>query len=321
VSELRVALTLDAVAVLAPTPHGWRVDASSGDPVPSSPEGASYSAELASGSMLVVSGPSLAAEDRRLLSAFVAHLRLAQETLRLQAEALTAAGLAEANTVREALLAAVSHDLRGPLANIKASATSLLSDDVQWSGDEVRSFCKTIDAEADRLHSLVSNLLDMGRLQAGMLGVQVRGVAADEVVYATLASLSADVSKVDVDVRDDLPYVSADPALLERALANIVLNALNWAPEGTYVRVEAGVAGGRVHLRVVDRGAGIPRDKRDMVFQPFQRLGDGGSAHYEGIGLGLAVAKGFVDAMGGEIVIEDTPGGGATIVITLEVAT
>jgi two-component system sensor histidine kinase KdpD len=260
--------------------------------------------------MLVVSGPSLPAEDRRLLAAFVAQLRLAQTTLCLQAEALEAAGLAEAKRVREALLAAVSHDLRGPLANIKAAATS----------DAVRSFCKTIDAEADRLHSVITNLLDMSRMQAGMLGVRIRRVAVDEVVYAALASLSVDVSTVDVDVPDDLPPVSADAALLERAVANVVLNALNWAPEGTRVSVEAGVAGGRVHLRVVDRGAGIPRDQRETVFQPFQRLGDGGRALYDGIGLGLAVTKGFVDAMGGEVFVEDTPGGGATIVITLEVS-
>jgi two-component system sensor histidine kinase KdpD len=184
----------------------------------------------------------------------------------------------------------------------------------------VRSFCTLIDAEADRLHSLVSNLLDMGRVQAGMLGVHMRTVAVDEVVDAALASLSVDVSTVDVDVPGDPLHVAADAALLERAIANVLLNALTWAPEGTRVRVEAGVAGGRVHIRVVDRGAGIPRDQRDAVFRPFQRLGDGGRATYDGIGLGLAVTKGFIDAMGGEIAIEDTPGGGATVVITMEVA-
>ena len=181
VIELRVALALESVAVLAPTPEGWRVEASSGEPVPTSPEGASYSAELASGSVLVVKGPSLPAEDRRLLSAFVAHLRLAQDTLRLQAAALEASTLAEGNRVREALLAAVSHDLRGPLANIKAAASSLLSEDVEWPPEEVRSFCTTIDAEADRLHAVVSNLLDMGRLQAGMIGVHLQPTVVEEV--------------------------------------------------------------------------------------------------------------------------------------------
>jgi two-component system sensor histidine kinase KdpD len=150
-----------------------------------------------------------------------------------------------------------------------------------------------------------------------MLGVQIRPVAVDEVVYAALASMAVDVSAVDVDVPESLPPVAADPALLERMIANVVLNALNWAPEETRVRVEAAVIGDRAHIRVIDRGAGIPRDKREAVFQPFQRLGDGGRAAYDGIGLGLAVAEGFADAMGAEITIDDTPGGGATVVITL----
>ena len=111
----------------------------------------------------------------------------------------------------------------------------------------------------------------------------------------------------------------ADPALLERAVANVILNALSWAPEGSIVRVEAGVVGGEVDIRAIDRGAGIPRDQRDAVFRPFQRLGDGGHLPYEGIGLGLAVTKGFVDAMGGEIHIDDTPGGGTTVTITVPV--
>ena len=319
VVELRVALALESVAVLAPTLEGWRVEASSGEPVPASPEGASYSAELASGSVLVVKGPSLPAEDRRLLSAFVAHLRLAQDTLRLQAAALEAGTLAEGNRLREALLAAVSHDLRGPLANIKAAASSLLSEDVEWPPEEVRSFCTTIDAEADRLHAVVSNLLDMGRLQAGMVGVRVQPTVVEEVIYAALASLSVDVSTVEVDVSDDLPSVLADPTLLERAVANVILNALGWAPEGPIVRVEVGVAGGKVDIRTIDRGAGIPRDQRDAVFRPFQRLGDGGHLPYEGIGLGLAVTKGFVEAMGGEVRIDDTPGGGTTVTITVTV--
>jgi two-component system sensor histidine kinase KdpD len=214
----------------------------------------------------------------------------------------------------------VSHDLRGPLANIKAAATSLLTSEVEWSSDDVQSFARTIDDETDRLNALVNNLLDMSRLQAGMLGPQVRPTAVDEVVYAALASLAVDTSAVDVNVPETLPPIDADPALLERALANIVLNALNWAPQGTRVRVEAAQIGERVDVRVIDRGAGIPRDKRETVFQPFQRLGDGGRAAYDGIGLGLAVAEGFVESLGGEITIDDTPGGGATVVVTMRLS-
>jgi two-component system sensor histidine kinase KdpD len=320
VTELRLTLDLDAVAVLAPTPDGWRADATSGEPVPVAPEQGSYSAELTAGCMLVVSGPTLAAEDRRLLAAFVAQIRLAQATLRLQADATSAAALAEANNVRDALLAAVSHDLRGPLANIKAAATSLISDDVEWPRETTRAFAATIDAETDRLTALVTNLLDMGRLQAGMLGVHIAPVAVDEVLYAAMAGLPLEPSQVGIDVPEDLPPASADAALLERALANVILNAVNWAPEGTPVQVEAAEIAGHIDIRVTDRGAGIPRDQRDAVFQPFQRLGDGGRAAYDGVGLGLAVTKGFVEAMDADIGIEDTPGGGATVVLTLEVA-
>ena len=252
VTELRRTLELDAVAVLAPTMDGWRSLAAAGEPVPSTPDDAAYATELANGSMLVVAGGALAAEDRRLLGAFVAQLQLVQTALRLQTEAASAAALAEANNLRDALLAAVSHDLRTPLANIKAAATSLLSTDVEWPASQVQSFSKTIDAEADRLHALVSNLLDMGRLQAGMLGVRIEPVAVDAAVYAALASLSVDVSAVDVRVPDDVVVAAADTALLERAFANVIANALSWAPRGSTVRVEAARFGSHVDIRVVD---------------------------------------------------------------------
>ena len=320
VTELHRTLDVDSVAVLAPTSDGWERVASAGESAPSTPDNASYAAELVNGSMLVVSGRTLTTEDRRLLAAFVAQLQLVQTALRLQTQAATASALADANNVRDALLASVSHDLRTPLANIRAAATSLLSTDVEWSTNDVRAFSKTIDAEAERLHTVVSNLLDMGRLQTGMLGVHCEVVPIDAAVYAALASLSVDASDVDVRVPDDSLFASADPVLLERALANVISNACNWAPDGTSVRIEAAQIGQQIDLRVVDRGAGIPRDQREVVFQPFQRLGDGARATYDGIGLGLAVAKGFVEAMDGTIHIDDTPGGGATIAITLEAA-
>jgi two-component system sensor histidine kinase KdpD len=316
-AELKRTLELDAVAVLGPTPDGWRVEAAAGEPVPPTPDEASYSAELTGGTMLVVAGPPLPAEDRRLLGAFVAQLRVAQGTLRLQTEATTAAALAEANDLRDALLAAVSHDLRGPLANIKAASTSLLSHDVEWSEPDVEAFAKTIDTEVDRLTTLIVNLLDMSRLQAGMLGVKIGLVSVADTVYGALASLGVDPTAVQVEVPEDLPPVAADEALLERTLANIIQNALDWTPTGAAVRVEAAQIGDHVDVRVIDRGTGIPRDQRASVFQPFQRLGDGGPAAHDGIGLGLAVAQGFTDAMDAEISIDDSPGGGATVLVRL----
>ncbi|MHB8464893.1 MAG: ATP-binding protein [Acidimicrobiales bacterium] len=265
-----------------------------------------------SGHTLVLTGPVLAATDRRLLAAFVAHLDAVVRIQRLEDQAETVDQLAQANDLRAALLAAVSHDLRTPLASIKASATSLLEQDVSWTPEQANEFLRTIDAEADRLNNLVGNLLDMSRLQTGVLQLRLHPVGLDEVVPAALASLSRVTDQVTVEVPETLPRVQADPALLERAVANIIDNAVR---NSTDVRVEAGHVAGRVDLRVVDRGPGIPEGDRATVFLPFQRLGDRG--HPSGVGLGLAVAKGFVEAMGGEVTIDDTPGGGVTMVISL----
>ncbi len=328
--ELRTTFGLDGVAILSPASAdesaqigsaAWHVQASAGSPVPTSPHEGQFSAELAAGWLLVVTAPgSLAADDRRLLGVFVAQLRLAQEQGRLQEQAASAADLAEANQLRTALLAAVSHDLRTPLSSIKASATSMLSQDVTWSPEAVRDFCETINVEADRLNSLVGNLLDMSRLQTGALHLAVRPVALEEVTFAALASLSRDATKVTVDVSETLPRVAADPALLERAIANLIDNALAWNTEGDVVRVDAGECEGRIDMRVADHGPGIPLDHRQVVFQPFQRLGDSGRSGPEGVGLGLAVARGFIEAMGGELSLEDTPAGGLTAVVGLKIA-
>ncbi|TMK50576.1 MAG: sensor histidine kinase KdpD [Actinobacteria bacterium] len=296
---------------------GWRVEASAGAPVPTRPEEASFSAALDEGSVLALAGGELVGEDTRLLNSFVAQLRVAQAGRRLLAEAAWAGELAESNRLRTALLAAVSHDLRTPLASIKASASSLLSDEVDWSPDAIHGFARTIEGEADRLNAVVSNLLDMSRLQTGALHLKLRAVGLEEVVSAALGSLSGDMTTLTVDVPDSLPAVEADPALLERAVANVVDNALSWSPSGRQVRVEAGEIGDRVDLRVIDQGPGIPMSERDRVFQPFQRLGDRGRVTPNGVGLGLAVARGFVEAMGGEILVEDTPGGGTTMVLSL----
>ena len=251
VIELRVALALDAVAVLAPTPDGWRVEASSGEPVPTSRRARSYSAELASGSVLVVTGPSL---PRRIAgccrrSSPNCDSRRPRSGSRPQrsrrARSRKATGCARRCSPPSPTTCA------GRSPNIKAAATSLLSEDVEWPPEEVRSFCKTIDAEADRLHAVVTNLLDMGRLQAGMLGVRPQPTVGRG---GGLRGARQPVGRR-VDRRRRRPRRPSArswpiPALLERALANVILNALNWAPEGLDVRVEAGVVGGEVDIRV-----------------------------------------------------------------------
>ncbi len=182
-----------------------------------------------------------------------------------------------------------------------------------------RRLFSTIDEETDRLDGLVGNLLDMSRLQSGALHVASSQIGLDEVVPAALASIGPRADIVTVDVAETLPRVVADPGLLERAIANVVANALVHGA-GAPVRVVAGSVDGGVDLRVVDRGPGVPANERDRMFVPFQRLGDSpqGAAS---VGLGLAVARGFVEAMGGAVEVEDTPGGGLTMILRLRIAT
>jgi two-component system sensor histidine kinase KdpD len=262
---------------------------------------------------LVLVGP-VVADDLEALQAFAAQLRAALEQERLRREAAKTSRLSEANELRTALLRAVSHDLRTPLASIKAAVTSLLQHDVDWTLEATTEFLQTIDEEADRLNRLVGNLLDMSRLETGALSVRPRPVGLEEVVAAALSSLPDRGAGVVVDVPETLPAVVVDPALLERAVANLVANASQHTPSGRTVRVEAREVGARVDLLVVDRGPGVPEDDRERVFAPFQRLGDTGST---GVGLGLAVARGFVEAVGGQLTLEETPGGGLTVVVTL----
>ena len=256
-------------------------------------------------------------DERRLLDAFVTELRGSIHIEELEADASGAQELERANDLRLAILSAVSHDLRTPLAGIKASVTSLLDDEIDWPQTDREAFLATIDAETDRLDGLVGNLLDMSRLQTGALQIASAPIGLDEVVPAALRSIGPRADGVDVDVSETLPRVVADPGLLERAIANVVENALVHG-ERAPVRVVAGSVDGGVDLRVVDRGPGVSRDERDRMFVPFQRLGD--SPQGASVGLGLAVARGFVEAMGGAVEVEDTPGGGLTMVFRLQAA-
>ncbi|MGH9054266.1 MAG: ATP-binding protein [Acidimicrobiales bacterium] len=293
----------------------WTVDAVSGPGAPKSPGSASLEMNLGGDARLAMDAPELTAEDRGVLNAFAAQLGLALESRRLGEEAARADAQSKANELRGALLAAISHDLRTPLASIKAAATSLLSEDVEWGPAASRELLSTIDSESDRLSALVANLLDMSRLRAGAVAVRSQPVPLEEVVSSALVGLPTAGRKVDVDVAETLPQVQVDPALLERVIANLIHNALQVSAEEQPVTVRADESRGRVELRVLDRGPGIAPADRERIFQPFQRLGD--SPTGAGVGLGLAVARGFVEAMGCDLTVEDTPWGGASMVIRL----
>jgi two-component system, OmpR family, sensor histidine kinase KdpD len=312
--QLRDTFGLQAVSVLRPEEQAWVLEASAGPDPPPQPSDGSDLIELSDGAVLVLRGDRLPADSRRVLTAFAANMSVAVRARDLSEEAAEGAELAEVDELRTAILQAVSHDLRTPLASIKAAASSLRQDDVPWSADETEEFLATIEEETDRLNVMVGNLLDMSRIQSGALHLVCGRVGLDEVVPRALASLPDNGRSIETDVPESLPRVDVDAALLERAIANVAGNAVAWTPSRKPVTIIGSSAAGRVELRVVDRGPGIAPHDRDRVFEPFQRLGDRSAA--DGVGLGLAVAKGFVEAMGGELEIEDTPGGGLTMVMS-----
>jgi len=294
----------------------WTCAGSVGPRPCQSPDDADVDVPVGDHMALALSGRVLPAEDRRVLAAFAAQAAVVLDRRRLQEEADQARALAEGNRIRTALLAAVSHDLRTPLAGIKAAVTSLRSEDVAWSEEDQAELLEGIEDGADRLDNLVGNLLDMSRLQTGTVTPIIREVDLDEVVPMALGGVPED--SVELDIPESLPMVQVDKGLLERAVANIVENAVKYSPEGTPVLVKASAIADRVEVRVVDRGPGVPDEAKHRIFEPFQRYGD--APRGAGVGLGLAVARGFTEALGGTLNAEDTPGGGLTMVLSLRAA-
>ena len=263
---------------------------------------------------LMVAGQAESATPA-LLAGYAAQAAAALDRERLRTQAAQAEALAEGNRMRTALLAAVSHDLRTPLASIKASVSSLRQTDVEWSEADQADLLATIEQNADRLDALIGNLLDMSRLHTGSLQPFLRPTAIDEVAPAALLGLD-DCLHLEMAVPEGFPLVLADPGLLERVLANLFSNALRHSPAGQPPELRAQLLDNTVLLEVVDHGQGVPDEQKERIFEPFTRVGD----RYPGVGLGLAVAKGFAEAMGGRIVATDTPGGGLTVRITLPAA-
>jgi two-component system sensor histidine kinase KdpD len=327
--QVREAFSLQSVTLLERRPRGtggarssvdaWDVVACAGDPPCSAPSEADVEIPAGDALMLAIRGRPLHVEDQRIVGAFAAQAAVLLERSRLAEAAAAAAPLAEADRVRTALLAAVGHDLRTPLASAKAAVESLRSTDVDWTPDDRAELLTTAAESLDRLARLVENLLDMSRLNAGAMSLHLGPVALDELVPLALDDLGGAASSVVVDVPADLPAVRADAGLLERVVANLVANAVRHSPEGRPPRLAGSVLGDRVELRVVDRGPGIAPGDLERVFAPFQRLGD--TDNTTGVGLGLAISRGFVEAMGGDLTPEETPGGGLTMVVGLRAET
>ncbi|KOV81057.1 DUF4118 domain-containing protein [Nocardia sp. NRRL S-836] len=306
--KVRENFGLASVAMLERGEGRWQRVAAVGANPPDEPDDAEIDVAVTPDVHLAARGRSLRASDRRVLEAAAGQALLALRQQRVADQAAEAQRQASRTELRTALLSAVGHDLRTPLTSIKASVGALRDPELTLSAQDTAELLETVEESADRLTGLVDNLLDSSRLATGAVEPQFRAVGYYEAVALALRGLSGDI---EVDVPESLPPVRADVGLLERVIANVVGNALRYAGA---VAVRASAHGSEVELRVVDHGRGLPSGSAEAVFAPFQRLGDRTPG---GVGLGLSVAKGFTEAMAGTITVEDTPGGGLTVVISL----
>lgn len=282
--------------------------------VPTTPEGAAMVAAIDERTTLVLAGADLPATDRGLFNAYAAYARVMDDRRRATSAEVERLRLAETDRTRTALLAAVSHDLRSPLAAVKVAVSTLRTPELRLSDQDRTDLLETIEDSTDHLAALVSNLLDMSRLATGTLRVALAEVSLASVVRGAVGVLDGG-GRVLVEVADDVA-VLADAGLLDRVVANICDNALKYTPPEAGIRIDAAVGPERVTLRIADSGPGVGGEDHERIFAPFQRLGD--VPGRDGVGLGLAVARGFTEAMGGTISTEETPGGGLTFVLELQ---
>jgi two-component system sensor histidine kinase KdpD len=313
VSRAREAFGLAGVRLVA---SDESVLATDGEPVR---DGRSTTIPIGDGrARLELHGRELDATERRLLDVIVAQLAAALERTDLAETAAEAGILAETDQVRSALLSAVSHDLRRPLAAAVAALGGLRAAGDHLSDEDRRELLETADESLATLSVLVTDLLDVSRVQAGVLAVSLGPVDASGVVLAALDELGLGPDEVELALDQDLPPLRADPVLLQRVLVNVLSNAVRFTPGGQRARVATSRLGGVAEIRVIDHGPGVAPARRDDMFAPFQRLGD--TDNTVGLGLGLALSRGFAEGMGGTLTPEDTPGGGLTMVVALPVA-
>ncbi|MCB0906912.1 MAG: sensor histidine kinase KdpD [Nocardioidaceae bacterium] len=311
VERLRETFGVDGVALLERGEAGWSVLAHSGE-APRSPDKADTRADVDETHVLALCGPTLDASDRRILEAFAVQAGLVIEYRRLREKEGRATLLERADATSTAVLRAVSHDLRTPLATMRASLDGLVAGGATLDDRDRAVLLEAAEDASAQLEGLIDNLLDLSRLQTGLIRPTLRARSLDEVLPLALASQPP--GRVDLDVDESAPLIFTDSGLLERIVANLVSNAVRHTPADRPVRVHARVLDHEVLILVADQGPGVPPELRDRIFEPFQRLGDHESG---GLGLGLAVAKGLADTIGATISVEDTPGGGLTMVVSV----
>ncbi|GAA2022995.1 sensor histidine kinase KdpD [Nocardioides kribbensis] len=298
----------------APTPTGWRVVAASGDGPAATPEAADTRVRVDDVHELCLRGETLRASDQRVLEAFAVQASLVLEHRRLRAREERAVALEGAEATSTALLQAVSHDLRTPLATMRASVDGLIGSGpggADLDPADRAALVSSVGASTEQLEGLIDNLLDLSRLRTGLVHPVLADRSLEEVLPLAVSGHAP--GAVSLEVAEDTPLVRTDAGLLERVVANLVANAVR-VSDGVAVRVLAHVQPTSVEVLVVDRGPGVPPAERARMFEPFQRLGDRSPG---GLGLGLAVARGLAEAVGASLEADDTPGGGLTMVLSV----
>ena len=295
--------------------RGEEVLARSGEPLPDNHH---TRIRVADDTVLELHGPDLAAAEQRLLAVVTAQLTAALEHEQLTETAKQIEPIAASDRVRGALLSALSHDLRRPLAAASAAVGGIKAASPNLAAADKKVLLDTAEESLAALGALVTDLLDVSRLQAGIL--TIAGVPTDpaETIAPALDELDLGPTAVTLSLNHGDALAHADPVLLQRVLVNLLANAHRYAPDGTPIHVSTSTFADRLEIRVIDRGPGVPPEKLDDIFLPFQRLGD--TDNSTGLGLGLALSRGFVEAMHGTLTPEETPGGGLTMVISLAIA-
>jgi two-component system sensor histidine kinase KdpD len=311
VERLRETFGQRSVALLARAGPGWRLVAADGPDPASAPEEADSRVTVDDDHVLALRGGPLRASDQRVLEGFAVQTGLVLEYRRLRERENRTAALERADATSTAILRAVSHDLRTPLATMRTAVDGLVSGGEALDDDDRKVLVEAVDSATDQLEHLIDNLLDLSRLQTGLLHPVLKPRSLEEIL--PIAVSGHPPGSVVLELEESAPLVITDAGLLERVVANLVSNAVR-VSRGTPVRVLAEVLADEVSVLVVDRGPGVPLDRRERMFEPFQRVDDTGSG---GLGLGLAVARGLTEAIGGTLTVEDTPGGGLTMVLSV----
>lgn len=307
--SLRAVFDASSAAICIQGNDGWEPFVVSGDELHGS-ETETYFA-IDDEHSLVLDGVSLDGEDRQLVSAFAGRIAAGFRTLNTVEGEAQRRVLADAHTRRSGLLRAISYDLREPLSKIQFKVTSLLDGVVTAPAKVQRERLMEIQTEVQRLHRLSANLVDAGRLEAGSITPKLELVSIDVLVNRALATIDTSARPFDIDVARDLPPFLSDPVLGERAITIVVENACRFSPGDRPVRITAGVTGDAIELLVIDRGPGVAMAQRTAILDDRQRF----TTDQKGVNLGLSVASGFVQQLGGHLRFEDTPGGGLTVVL------